>query len=200
MRFRLVEDFNFDRIQKLFNWCYNIAKQYYPELRTVYLEMCKATSFLAEFSLEGFKIRVSEGISDETDFNITETLLHELAHAIAEQKLVKAGKIWRDYDSGDFVRYQDDKDSKPHSNFWRTIAIKLGQLSGIEGIHPEDVAKQSEFLDKYEREKQKYRVFCPSCGAEWRYQRACKIVKYPERFLCTRCNIELQSEEINKEG
>ena len=52
--------------------------------------------------------------------------------------------------------------------------------------------KAAEQIRSEKNNEYKYIVYCPECKHEWKYKTACKIVKSPERYLCSECNKNLK--------
>ena len=92
-----------------------------------------------------------------------ETLVHEYAHAI------------------------NPKDH--HGVEWKSIGDDIGKHYGVSMSR---TTPESEVGIKISKPKDiKYIVKCPKCGAQWRYERASKIVQHPEKYRCGHCKCEL---------
>jgi predicted SprT family Zn-dependent metalloprotease len=42
----------------------------------------------------------------------------------------------------------------------------------------------------------KYRLYCPDCGAEWKYKTNCDAVRRADKYRCSKCKTNLKSEKI----
>ena len=115
-------------------------------------------------------------------------------------------RLGQDYDEirsvlchefGHFVSPKED-----HGYLWKVRADKIGSRWGIEAsrLSDNEAFKESARQAREERNARsvyKYRVFCPECGAEWKYKTNCQIVKYPQLYTCHKCKIDLKSEKID---
>jgi predicted SprT family Zn-dependent metalloprotease len=106
------------------------------------------------------------------DYNqIRKTLCHEMGHFVAPRE--------------------------HHSHLWKARADKIGARWGCVSerltnnetfnVARAEIKKNTEY---------KYRVYCPACGAEWKYKSNCKIVQSPDRYRCGTCKTTLKSEKI----
>lgn len=88
-----------------------------------------------------------------------------------------------------------------HGYLWKVRADKIGGRWGYEASRCTDndtfnsAAKQAR-KDADQRNPYKYRVFCPHCGAEWKYKSNCRTVKYSTLYRCAKCKVDLKSEKI----
>lgn len=117
-------------------------------------------------------ITISSCLGQDYD-QIRKTLCHELGHFVAPRE--------------------------HHSYLWKARANKIGARWGFEMTRCtnnetfNNAAKQL----KAERSRDyKYKVYCPDCGTEWKYKTRCQIVKNPNRYLCSKCKINLKSAKI----
>ncbi len=114
-------------------------------------------------------------------------------------------RLGQDYDEirsvlchefGHFVSPKED-----HGYLWKVRADKIGERWGIKASRLSDNETFKESArqareDRNARSVDKYRVFCPECGVEWKYKSECKIVKFPQLYRCGKCKIDLKSERI----
>lgn len=113
-------------------------------------------------------ITISSNLGQDYD-QIRETLCHELGHFVAPRE--------------------------NHSHLWKTRADKIGMRWGLEAKR---LTNNETFNNARKEIKNdyKYRVYCPECGAEWKYKSNCGIVKSPGRYCCGKCQTSLKSEKI----
>lgn len=102
---------------------------------------------------------------------IKNTLVHEICHAL--------------------------KNTVGHGEQWKAYARRLGRFYGIE-INRLATTEESAQCKRPARvaSDYNYKVFCPECGAQWLYKSNCGIVRYPARYSCGKCKVELQSKRI----
>lgn len=115
-------------------------------------------------------ITISSNLGQDYD-QIRKTLCHELGHFVAPKE--------------------------HHSYLWKARADKIGTRWNIVNERLTDNetfnAARAEIKKSIEY---KYRVYCPKCGAEWKYKSNCGIVKSPSRYCCSACKTNLKSEKI----
>ena len=86
-----------------------------------------------------------------------------------------------------------------HGYLWRARTNKIGEKWGFEA---ERCTSNEAFNEAAKEAKSahsnpyKYRLFCPKCGAEWKYKTKCTAIKYPYGYRCRKCYVQLKSEEI----
>ena len=107
---------------------------------------------------------------------IRETLCHELGHFVAPKE--------------------------HHSYLWKARTNKIGARWGFEASRTTNNETfnnaRKEMKDKRNADY-KYRLYCPKCGEQWRYKTNCQVVRYPDRYRCSKCKTSLKSEKINME-
>lgn len=88
-----------------------------------------------------------------------------------------------------------------HGYLWKARADKIGKRWGYEASRLtdnktfHDAASQAR-AERAARSEYKYRLYCPACGAEWKYKSNCKAVQRPDRYRCSQCKSNLKSEKI----
>lgn len=104
---------------------------------------------------------------------IRKTLCHELGHFVAPRE--------------------------NHGYLWKVRADKIGAKWGLEA---ERCTNNETFNESRKAAKSaltsiyKYRLFCPECGAEWKYKTNCNAIKYSIHYRCRKCRCSLKSEKI----
>lgn len=108
-------------------------------------------------SAEWYEIEIAGMFKDSTDDKngLMDTLIHELLHTC--------------------------RDCYKHTGQWKAYAERMNKLYGYR------ISRTSSYEDcglKRPEVRYKYRVYCPECGAEWKYQKASRCVQKPENFKC----------------
>lgn len=114
-------------------------------------------------------------------------------------------RLGQDYDEirstlcHEFGHFVSPKEN--HSYLWKVRSDKIGSRWNIKAsrLSDNETFIESARQAREERDKHsvyKYRVFCPKCGTEWKYKSNCKIVQYPQLYLCCKCETNLKSEKI----
>lgn len=88
-----------------------------------------------------------------------------------------------------------------HGYLWKARADKIGKRWGYEASRLTDnetfkSAANQVRTEVSERNPYKYRLYCPDCGAEWKYKTNCDRIQNPHRWRCGKCKTNLKSEEI----
>lgn len=108
------------------------------------------------------------------DYNqIRKTLCHELGHFVSPRE--------------------------HHGYLWKARANKIGARWGYtmeRCTNNETFNKAAKQMRAERSSEDKYRVYCPKCGIEWKYKTRCKIVQNPSRWRCCKCKSDLKSETI----
>lgn len=121
-------------------------------------------------------IVISEVLLTLSDDKIRETLVHEFAHA---------------------CRPKDG-----HGYFWYVLCGRLGAKWGYQASRTsddEEVLAAFASIEKYAN-KYRYELYCPTCGATWKYKCKCQAVLHPSRYQCKKDKTKLLSREIIKEA
>jgi predicted SprT family Zn-dependent metalloprotease len=115
-------------------------------------------------------ITISSNLGQDYE-QIRKTLCHEMGHFVAPKE--------------------------KHSRLWKARADKIGARWGLvsERLTNNETFNAARAEIKKNAEY-KYRVYCPTCGAEWKYKSNCKIVQSPDRYRCSACKVSLKSEKI----
>lgn len=88
-----------------------------------------------------------------------------------------------------------------HGYLWKVRADKIGERWGYAASRCTDndtfksAAKQAK-IDADKRNPYKYRLYCPDCGAEWKYKTNCDAVRRASLYRCGKCKTNLKSEKI----
>ena len=106
---------------------------------------------------------------------IRDTLCHELGHFVAPKE--NHGYLWK---------VRSDKIGKR----W---GIEVSRLSNNETFN--QAAKEAK-AEINKRNPYKYRLYCPDCGAEWKYKTNCDAVRRADQYRCGKCKTFLKSEKI----
>lgn len=90
-----------------------------------------------------------------------------------------------------------------HGYLWKVRADKIGERWGIKASrlsgNEDFITTTREILkEKRNHTQYKYRLYCPECGAQWRYKTNCQAVQKPERYQCAKCKTKLKSEKIKE--
>lgn len=89
---------------------------------------------------------------------------------------------------------------KAHHNYlWKARANRIGERWGYEMsrcTNNDTFNKAAQQIRAERSSEDKYRVYCPECGAEWKYKTRCQIVQNPSRWRCNKCKVNLKSEKI----
>lgn len=163
------------------------AKKLYPR----YFETCEPELYMSNsYNYLGFcsqsyqnpsernvdKIRSSRciiTISNHLDKDyeqIRKTICHELGHFVAPKE--------------------------NHGYLWKVRADRIGGRWGYEATR---LTYNETFYKAHKQikdQRAKYRLYCPDCGAEWKYTRECKATRYPDRYRCCKCKTSLKLEKI----
>ena len=80
-----------------------------------------------------------------------------------------------------------------HDYLWRIRANKIGEIWGITNQRLDNSGVITEGMEQMgvQREQYKYIIECPNCHSQWKYKRMCKIVNYPKKYICTKCQENL---------
>ena len=117
-------------------------------------------------------ITISEHLGQDYE-QIRETLCHELGHFVTPRE--------------------------HHSYLWKARANRIGARWGYEMsrcTNNETFNNARKEIKAARSSEDKYKVYCPECGAEWKYKTRCKIVQNPSRWRCGKCKSNLKSEKI----
>jgi predicted SprT family Zn-dependent metalloprotease len=83
-----------------------------------------------------------------------------------------------------------------HGRLWKVRADKIGARWQLESSR---LTYHEAFCQTYQQHRAqsaKYRLYCPECGAQWTYTRACKATQHPEWYRCGKCKANLKVEKI----
>ena len=106
-------------------------------------------------------------LETETDYVVTQTILHELAHAFV---FLETGEI------------------HGHDAMFRAMCHRLGTLN--DGMYAKVL---SDNMDRHEAYK--YTLYCSKCGKPVGHRsRACDVTKYPEHYYSKCCDAPLDVE------
>lgn len=117
-------------------------------------------------------IILNQELEKYSDDQIRPIIVHEVAHAI----------------------YPEEH----HGFYWRYTANRLGQKWGCKA----EVYSSNEEINKALEELKtavspyKYELYCPCCGATWKYKCLCQAVKNPQIYLCKKDRTKLLSRKI----
>ena len=118
-------------------------------------------------------ITISTNLKQDYE-QIRKTLCHEVGHFVAPKE--------------------------HHGYIWKTRADKIGAKWGItaERCTSNETFSEAARQARAKRKTGEYRycVFCPDCGAEWKYKSNCKVVQHADRYRCGRCGHSLKVETI----
>lgn len=119
-------------------------------------------------------ITISSNLGQDYD-QIRKTLCHELGHFCAPKE--------------------------KHSHLWKMRADNIGKRWGLEATrltHNETFSNAAKQIRNEVKNKSKYqyRLYCPDCGAEWKYKTKCDKIQNPQRWRCGQCKTQLKSEKI----
>ena len=127
--------------------------------------------------VETFEVHINHILLDDSvsDKSLENTILHELLHTV--KGCQNHGPNWTHY--ADIVN--------------RKYGYDIKRIDG-------DVDEASANLAKAQRKASyKYKVYCPTCGANWLYSRRTKTVNHPAWYRCGRCKTELEVEYLTRE-
>lgn len=192
-RKRTQKDITDPKILKIWSEVLEEAKKLYPryfETCTPELYMDSSYSHLGRCSYHSpnpqetnvDKIRFDRCIITissnlKTDYNqIRKTLCHELGHFVAPYE--------------------------HHSYLWKVRTDKIGARWGFKASrisYNETFHSAANAIRAQKSSEYKYKVYCPECGAEWKYKSNCNIVQHPDRYRCGKCKTTLKSEKIKME-
>ena len=88
-----------------------------------------------------------------------------------------------------------------HGYLWKARANKIGAKWGYEASRltcNETFSEAAKEIRASHNNPYKYRLFCPKCGAEWKYKTKCTAIKYPHGYRCRKCYLQLKAEEIKQ--
>ena len=117
-------------------------------------------------------ITISSNLGKDYD-QIRSTICHELGHFVAPKE--NHGYIWR---------ARADKIGAK----WNIVASRLTNNDTFNNAAAK--ARDAKATGY------KYRLYCPSCGTEWKYKTNCQAVKYASHYRCGKCKSALKSEQI----
>lgn len=119
-------------------------------------------------------IVLNELLEKYTDRQIRKTIVHEVAHAIHPCEM--------------------------HSVNWKRDANLLGKKWGYKIERLSTDTEINDALNKMKETKRQYRyeLYCPTCGATWKYARMCPAVKNPQNYRCPKDKTKLFSRKITK--
>lgn len=88
-----------------------------------------------------------------------------------------------------------------HGYLWKVRADKIGKRWGYEASRLTDNeafhnAAQQARAEANKCNPYKYRLYCPDCGAEWKYKTNCDAVRRADKYRCSKCKTNLKSEKI----
>lgn len=86
-----------------------------------------------------------------------------------------------------------------HGYLWQVRANRIGarwQIAATRTTNNETFNNASAQMKASKGMVNKYRLYCPECGAEWKYKTNCQAVQRPERYRCSKCKTTLKSEKI----
>ena len=103
--------------------------------------------------------------------DIRKTIVHEVAHAICP--------------------------GEHHNWHWKMTADRIGRAWGYTINR---LSENEDFAAAAREVKAKsvyrYELYCPCCGATWKYKNICQAVKQPYLYKCGKCKENLSSREI----
>lgn len=118
-------------------------------------------------------IVLNELLGGFSDDQIRKTIVHEVAHAIHPR---------------------DD-----HGYHWWNTANTIGKKWGYKVERLCNDKQLNDALNKHKKPRvYKYELYCPVCGASWKYQRMCDAVRHPQRYQCWSDKSLLCSREIGE--
>lgn len=192
-RKRTQKDVTDPEILKIWDEVKAVARELYPR----YFEACEPELYMdnsyshlgrCSYSFQNPKernvdkirgsrciITISSNLGQDYE-QIRETLCHELGHFVAPKE--------------------------KHGYLWKARANKIGARWGFEASRTANNETFNNAVASIRAQKSsvyKYRLYCPKCGAQWRYKTNCQAVQYPNRYRCNKCKTTLKSEKINLE-
>lgn len=117
-------------------------------------------------------ITISSNLDKDYD-QIRTTICHELGHFVAPKE--------------------------NHGYLWKVRADKIGARWGLEATRLTNNETFNQARKQIKAQKSsiyKYRLYCPECGAEWKYKTNCQAIQYPMLYSCRKCQVSLKSERI----
>lgn len=78
-----------------------------------------------------------------------------------------------------------------HGKEFQNVARQINNAYGYSiGTYVSNI--ESKIVNSvYKPKERKYKISCPSCGKTWGYKIKSKAYKYPEKYICTKCNSKL---------
>lgn len=104
---------------------------------------------------------------------IRSTLCHELGHFVAPKE--------------------------HHGYLWKARADKIGAKWNIVASRCANNDTFNEAAKQIRENKAvnyKYKLYCPSCGMEWKYKTNCRAIQHPGQYSCGKCKSTLKSSTI----
>lgn len=111
-----------------------------------------------------------ETLKSTVEKSVKETMMHEVLHCA--------------------------KDGFKHTGSWKRYANMVNERYGY------NVKRLDSYEDKgMERPEvkmsiYKYEMYCPVCGASWKYKTLCEAIRRPSRYKCCRCHEDLKSRKL----
>lgn len=160
----------------------NCEPELYQDSSYSHLGLCSQSfSNTRERSVDKIKqtrciITISSNLGQDYE-QIRKTICHELGHFVAPRE--------------------------KHSHLWKVRADKIGAHWGIKCERVTDnetfnAASKEARKEVESKTAYKYRVYCPQCGAEWKYKSNCGIIQNPYSYRCGTCKASLKSEKIKE--
>ena len=121
---------------------------------------------------EEIALVLNELLLGYSDDQIREVIVHEFAHAICI--------------------------GHHHDSYWKKTANAIGKKWGYK-ITPRCKDAQLNaaiFQLKDAKHPYEYELYCPVCGATWKYRRMCEAVRHPEKYWCQKDKTTLRSRKI----
>lgn len=115
-------------------------------------------------------IVLNEILNSYSDDQVRKVIVHEVTHAI--HPLDHHG--WR----------------------WHYTANRLGAKWGYKAERLCSDEEINKALDSVAKAVYKYEVYCPTCGAVWKYKCNCKAVQNPDRYRCSNDKTRLLSRAL----
>lgn len=111
-----------------------------------------------------------------------------------------SGNLGKDYDQirktichelGHFVAPKEH-----HSYLWKVRTDKIGTRWGYTASRLTNNETFQQARHAIKAQKYKYKLYCPTCGAEWKYTRECNATRYPHTYRCSKCHTNLKLEKM----
>lgn len=183
MKFRLVESFSYrgsissekvvNCIKDAISIMEKLGYEFEPDLT---FAECASHSYFGLFNYPdseyGFcRIDISKYHFNDSENQITNTVLHEMAHYFAYKMSLEVGDLlWQ---GRKLVKPRNSR-YKPHGYLWRKVANKITMYTDYD-IQRTDHAEEGSEMER-EAPEAKYIVKCENCGAEFKYQRKTDFV------------------------